>query len=147
MGPSHCTDLSDDGLLFPFPFQFTNFCNKYFFPLQFLWIKKNKGEENREVPLRDTGDTAECILEIFKCQDDGCNWRTWIKQSLAHRKGGQKLQQKPYMLGLRGSLLSLFFLLVFLPGLWLCYSCLMLLGDKNKHSALTACNRSHSWQA
>lgn len=111
----------EDGLLCPFPFLFTNFCNIFFFSFQSLWIKKNKGQENREAPLRDTGDIAECNFGKGLSAKVMDVTREPESNSLAHCKRGQKLQQKPYMLGPRGCLISGVFFFCFF---FLVYGCI-----------------------
>lgn len=116
------------------------FATRFFFPLQFLWIKKDEGEEKREASLRDTGDIAESnsgkglsakMMDVTGEPESNRAWPTAKEVTI------KAIHAWPE----RESFISVF-LLFFLPDLWLCYSHRMLLGGKNKHSsAVTACNR------
>lgn len=109
-GDSHSTDKSENGARCLFPLLSTIFATNIYFSLQVLWIK-SKGEEKWEGCLRSWWQSRKQFWKGFKCQGDGCNLRTWIKQSLACCKEGQKLQQKS--LAWEGALYFWFFIVFF----------------------------------
>lgn len=74
---------------------------------------KRKGRKKRAARLRHRWYSRTQCWKGFKRGGDGYNWRTRIKDNLSHGKGDQKLQQKPYMLGLRGRWVFVSFCLFF----------------------------------